>query len=263
VSVQDGQVVLDLSEVIDQVKSRLVAQGLTIVENVPVPQTDKQIVLLNAPAVDQVRNIYAFTNPIARWLLVVVALLYLAAFLLSYRRSRMTVLIGIGIGLNAFLVAYALSVGRQFFVNELEGTVFGPASTVFYKTLLTYLERGWHTFLWMGVILVVAGWFTGRNHSGTIVRTTVAEGLETLGSRLAEERVRRVGLWVSSNAAWLRIVSGLLGVVVFLWGNQTSPSRLAWSTALVVLLLIVIQILVGAGRTPASTAPAPPVEAAA
>jgi len=115
----------------------------------------------------------------------------------------------------------------------------------------------------MGVILVVAGWFTGRNHSGTIVRTTVAEGLETLGSRLAEERVRRVGLWVSSNAAWLRIVSGLLGVVVFLWGNQTSPSRLAWSTALVVLLLIVIQILVGAGRTPASTAPAPPVEAAA
>src|SRR3954469_12400644 len=106
VSVQDGQVVLDLSEVIDQVKSRLVAQGLTIVENVPVPQTDKQIVLLNAPAVDQVRNIYAFTNPIARWLLVVVALLYLAAFLLSYRRSRMTVLIGIGIGLNALLVAY-------------------------------------------------------------------------------------------------------------------------------------------------------------
>ena len=46
VTIQDEQVVLDVSEVIDQVKQRLVARGLTIVENVPIPQTDSQIVLL-------------------------------------------------------------------------------------------------------------------------------------------------------------------------------------------------------------------------
>ena len=262
VTLQDGQVVLDLSEIIDEVKNRLVARGLTIVENVPIPEIDKQIVLLDAPQVEQARTIYAFANPVAKWLIVVVAALYLAAFLLSRRRSRMAVLIGAGLMLNALLVAFALSVGRQLFVNELAGTVFGPASRVFYNTLLAYLVRGWHVFLWLGVILAVAGWFSGSNQSGTAVRTTLSGGLEKTGSLLGEDRLHNAGQWVESNAGWLRIASGVLGVVVLFWGNDISPSRLAWSTALVVLLLMIIQILVGAGRGETTASVEPPVAAA-
>ena len=143
VSLQGDQVVLDVSDIIDQVKQRLVARGLTIVENVPIPDVDKQIVLLSAPQLEQARTIYAFANPMARWLILVVAALYLAAFLLSRRRPRMTVIIGLALLANALLLALALSIGRQLFINELAGTVFGPASSVFYDTLLAYLERGW------------------------------------------------------------------------------------------------------------------------
>jgi hypothetical protein len=262
ISLQDGKVVLDLSDVIDEVKNRLVARGLTVVENVPIPEVDKQIVLLEAPQVEQLRTIYAFANPVAQWLIVVVAALYLAAFLLARRRPRMAVGIGVGLALNALLVAFALSVGRQLFVNELAGTVFGPASKVFYDTLLAYLERGWHVFLWLGAILAVAGWFCGQNQSGTAVRNTVSGGLETVGSHLDYEGVRNVGKWVGANAPWLRIACGVLGVIVLLWGNDISPSRLAWSTALVVLLLLVIQVLVGAGHgSNAARSTRPPVEA--
>jgi hypothetical protein len=100
VSLQGDQVVLDLSDVIDQVKQRLVARGLTIVENVPIPDKDRQIVLLEAPQLKQARTIYAFANPVARWLILVVAALYLAAFLLSRRRPRMTVIIGVALVAN-------------------------------------------------------------------------------------------------------------------------------------------------------------------
>jgi hypothetical protein len=41
---------------------------------------------------------------------------------------------------------------------------------------------------------------------------------------------------------------GVVGVVVLLWGNDVSVSRLGWSLLLVVVLLAVVQILVGAGR---------------
>ena len=85
-SVQNGEVVLDLSAVIEEVKNRLVARGLTVVENVPIPDVDKQIVLLDAPQVEQARTIYAFTNPVAKWLIVAVAALYVAAFFLARRR---------------------------------------------------------------------------------------------------------------------------------------------------------------------------------
>ena len=263
VSVQGDQVVLDVGDVIDQVKARLVARGLTVVQNVPIPDTDKQIVLLDAPQLKQAQTIYAFANPLARWLIVVVALLYLAGFLLARRRPRMTVTIGVLLAANALAVAFCLSVGRQLFIDKLAGTDFGPASAVFYDTLLTYLERGWKVLLWLGVILVVAGWFTGPNATGSAARTTVSSGLQTIGAAAAHGPahgpadgpadgraggpVGGAGRWVAANARWLRVVIGLLGAVVLLWGNNLTVPRLLWSLLLVVVLLVVVQVLIGAG----------------
>ena len=260
VSLQGDQVVLDVSEVITQVQQRLVDRGLTIVENIPIPDVDKQIVLLDSPQLRQARTIYAFTNPVARWLILVVAALFLAAFLLSRRRPRMTVTIGVVLVANALLVAWALSIGRQLFINELAGTVFGPASSVFYDTLLAYLERGWQVFLWLGVILVVVGWFAGSNASGTAVRTAVSRGLETGGAALANGPVGGPGRWVAANARWLRIAIGLLGAVVLLWGNDVSLSRLLWSLVLTVVLLAVVQFMVGAGRGAGTSSAVPATE---
>jgi hypothetical protein len=247
VSLQGDQVVLDVSDVIEQVKQRLVARGLTVVQNVPIPETDKQIVLLDAPQLRQARTIYAFANPLARWLIVVVALLYLAALLLARRRPRMSVVIGVLLAANALLLAFALAVGRQLFIDKLAGSDFGPASSVFYDTLLAYLERGWKVLLWLGVIVVVAGWFTGSNASGAAARSTVSGGLQTVGAALADGPAGGAGRWVAANARWLRVLIGVLGAVVLLWGNDISVSRLLWSLALVVVLLAVVQVLVGAG----------------
>ena len=258
VSLQGDQVVLDVSQVIDQVKQRLVTRGLTIVERVPIPDKDRQIVLMDAPQLQQARTIYAFANPVARWLIVVVAALYLAALVLSRRRPRITVIIGVVLAVNALLVAWALSVGRQLFVNQLAGTVFGPASTVFYDRLLSYLQRGQQVLLWLGLILVVVGWFAGRNRSGAAARAIVTGGLETVGSALADGPVANAGRWVAANARWLRVVVGALGVVVLLWGNDVSLSRLVWSVLLVGVLLAVVQVLIGAagGSNRTSTAAA-------
>ena len=209
-----------MSEVIDQVKQRLVARGLTIVENVPIPEEDRQIVLLEAPQLEQAQTIYAFANPVARWLIVVVAALYLAAFWLSRRRPRMTVIIGVALVANALLLAWALSIGRQLFINELAGTVFGPASSVFYDTLGAYLERGWQVLGWLGLILVVVGWFTGSNASGTAVRTTLSGGLESVGAQLADTPLGGAGRWVAANARWLRVAVGVVGVVVLVVGQR-------------------------------------------
>ncbi|MFC5266030.1 hypothetical protein ACFPJ1_28285 [Kribbella qitaiheensis] len=260
VSLQGDQVVLDVSDVIEQVKQRLVDRGLTIVEKVPIPESDRQVVLMEAPQLKQLRTIYAFANPVAQWLIVVVAALYLAALLLARRRPRMTVWIGAVVAANALLLALALSVGRQLFIDQLAGTTFGPASRVFYDTLLVYLDRGRQVFLWLGLILVVTGWFTGSNRYGTAVRSSVAGGLESVGAAMADSPVGSAGGWVAANARWLRVAVGLLGVVVLLWGNEISLSRLFWSLAIVLALLAVVQVLVGAGRRPA--APRPEAEAA-
>ncbi|WUJ70190.1 hypothetical protein OG809_34485 [Kribbella soli] len=261
VSLQDEQIVLDVSQVIDQVKQRLVDRGLTILQNVPVPDVDKQIVLVEAPQVKQLRTIYAFANPVAQWLIVVVAGLYLLALVLSRRRPRTTVIIGVLLAVNALLIAAALTVGRQLFIDALSGTTFGPASAVFYDTLLSYLERGRQVFFRLALAIIVIGWFTGPNKSGTAVRAAIRDGLEGIGAALSNGPVGTAGRWVAVNARWLRVAVGLLGAVVLLWGNNISTGRLFWSLALVALLLVVVQLLVGAGRASSASRPVPPAEA--
>ncbi|MFE7223146.1 hypothetical protein ACFU7D_00030 [Nocardioides sp. NPDC057577] len=254
VSLQGDELVLDVDEVIERVKDRLVARGLTIVENVPIPETDRQIVLMDAPQLRQVRTIYAFSNPVAQWLLPVVGVLFLGALVLARRRPRMAVWIGAVIAANALLLAWVLSIGEQMFVNALAGTDFGPASRIFFDTLLTYLDRGQQVVLWLGLVIVVAGWFAGSNRYGTTARTTIGGGLENLGSRLGDGPVGAAGRWVAANVGWVRVVVVALGGVVLLWGNNVSMNRLWWSLALVVALLVVLQVLVGAGRPRETTA---------
>jgi len=248
VSLKGDEVVLDVDEVIKRVKEKLADRGLTIVENVPIPETDRQIVLMDAPQLRQARTIYAFSNPVAKWLLPIVGLLYLGAFLLARRRPRMAVWIGAIVAANALLLALMLSIGQQLFVNHLAGTAFGPASRVFYQTLLAYLERGQDVVLWLGVILVVAGLFAGANRYGAAVRRTLSGGLENIGSSIAGSTVTTAGGWVAANAGWLRVGVVALGAIVLLWGNNASTERLWWSLALVLVLLAGLQVLVGAGR---------------
>ncbi len=263
VSLKGDEVVLDVDEVINQVKDRLVARGLTLVKNVPVPETDRQVVLMEAPQVRQLRTIYAFGNPLARWLLPIVAVLYLLALVLARRRPRMALVIGAVLAANALLVALALSIGRQLFVDQLAGTAFAAASGVFFDTLIAYLERGQRVLLGLGLVLVVAGWFAGSNKYGTAVRTSVTGGLEGTGARIADGPVGGVGQWVAANAGWLRAAVGVLGAVVLLWGNDVFLSRLWWSLALVLVLLTLVQVLVGAGRAAAASGVTRRQEAAA
>ena len=139
------------------------------------------------------------------------------------------------------------SVGTLF-SDTLSGTEFGPASTDMYDTLLSFLMRGQRVLLWLGLILVVTGWFVGRNAFGSAVRRTVRGGLETIGAALADGPAAGPGQWMVANARWLRVAIVVLGGVVLLWGNNISEARLFWSLVFVLVLLMVVQVLVGAGN---------------
>jgi hypothetical protein len=171
----------------------------------------------------------------------------------------MTVTIGVVLAANALLLENAGAVGRPPAVHRpLAGTVFGPASSVFFDTLLAYLERGRQVLLWLGLILVVVGWFAGSNASGAAVRRTLSGGLETAGAALGGGPVGGAGRWVAANARWLRVAVGVLGAVVLLWGNDMSHVEADLVNGAGRRAPGVVQVLVGAaGATAATPVPQP------
>ena len=258
ISLQGDQVVLDVSEVIDQVKQRLVARGLTIVERIPIPDIDRQIVLMDAPQLEQARTIYAFANPVARWLIVVVALLYLAALRAlapqaeddgDHRGGAGGERSAGGVRALGRPPAVRQRAGRHG-VRSSEHGLLRQAAVVPPARSAGAALAGFD----LGGRGLVRRAQQDRNRRPYGRRGRPRDG----GFRLADGPVAGAGRWVAANARWLRVVVGVLGVVVLLWGNDVSLSRLFWSVVLVGVLLAVVQVLVGAGgarRT--STAPAP------
>lgn len=266
VTISSGQVVLDVTQIIDAVKAELVNRGLTFADRVPIPDKDRQIVLLESDALNQAQNIWAFTNPVAKWLLWVVLVMLVGAVVISVRKARTTVWVGAILLANGLLVGLALQIGRQFFVNQLTGTVFGPASKVFYDTLLTYLHRGGQALVLLGFLVILSGWYAGRTASARATRGFLCNGLETVGASITVPQVRSVGKWVAANVVWLRGVIVALAFVVLFWGNQVNRERLFWCFVLMLALLAVAQVLVGSANAPdepedagvpAGTEPAP------
>ena len=106
------------------------------------PTENRQIVLLEAPQLNQLQNIYAFANPVAKWLLLVVAVAYLAAFLLSRRRPRMTVIIGVAPRCER-AARRTSAVDRPTAVRQpAGGHGVRPSEQGLLRPLLAYLERG-------------------------------------------------------------------------------------------------------------------------
>lgn len=250
ISLQGDELVLDTSAALKAIQSYLVDNGITAAANVTIPETDRQIVLANSPALAQIRVIYSLTSPVLEWLPLLIALMFGGAILLARRRARTTVATGIVMTVSSIVLLASLDAGRSVFTNELAGTPWGPASTVFWDTLLQYLIAGVQAIVALGIVLVVAGWFGGRTALATRLRGHVTTGLAELGGRLSDGRP---GTIPRSALGYTRWVIYALGVLVLLVSSLMSVSTVLWVTALAAGLVTLAQVLAG----PATAAPEP------
>jgi len=263
VKLQGDQIVLDVGDLLKEIKQRLIERGLTFLENVDFPEIDRQIVLLNAPQLAQVRAIYSVTSPILQWTIFVVILLFLVAALVAVRRPRVTAWIGAGLVFWSVVLAVSLEIGQRVFVNQLANTPFGPASEVFYSTLLRYLTNSVSALILIGLGLWAVGLYLGNSRGGRAVRAAVQALSEKVAGAVPRGPLDSAGGWVERHGRWLRgILAVLLFLAVLAGGNLTILRTLVWTiVALVVLAVIEVLAAIPASRraelpppTPATTA---------
>lgn len=210
IQIKGPDVVLDISSLLVVVQEALVNQGISVAANVTIPDTDRQIVLMSSPAFDQLRTIWAFASPALGFILLLVALMFAVSVLLSTRRARTTVAVGVVALISGIVLQYALAAAETEFTNAFKGTFFEQASITLYGTFLSYLLEGIASLIIFAVALVIIGWFAGRTSSAERARSAMVRGLNDLGSRLPES-FAKVGQPLRDYAPFVRW--GLL----FLW----------------------------------------------
>ncbi len=256
VQLQGDTVVLDISSVFTSVQTALVDRGITLAEKLPIPQTDKQIPLMNAPQLAQARFIYSLTSPFFTWILLIAAALFVLAIVLSRNRGRMTLATGIVMVFWTVLIGILLAMGESTFINAFNGTVFAESAQVFWNTLLAYLHEGMKVFFVYGVLIAFAGWFVGRSHSGTKVRMWIENGLRSVLANVNNAFLSTVGTFVYRFRIAIRIIILAIGALIMSSGPSMNFTQLFWTLLWVAVTLIVVELLIGARERNAVTSQA-------
>lgn len=236
-------VVLDISAAIEAVKQGLINRGFTAAERINVPEADRQIELLEAPQLAQLRTVYAIASPVLALLLFVGLGLFVLAIVLAQRRPRMIAWVGLTLGLIGIVLATALAIGRTTFSNTLANTPFGPASDAFYSQLFLFLVNAAAVTILIGAIVMVVGWYLSRSRAAAEVRAVVDKGAGAVARSIPAGPLTDAGPWLARNARWVRVGIAVLFTLIVVIGSEVSVWRTVIAALIAVVLLAIVQVL--------------------
>ncbi len=247
VAVSNGQVVIGLAPVIDQVKHNLASRGLTIVNKLP--PINPTFPLFSAKYLVKAQSLYRLLKTL-RWVLPILALLCLGAGIYVARRHRRA-LIGAGLGLagSMLVLGVLLAIGRTVYLNKLPPNISADAAAVAFETLVRFIKEGLRVLLVLGLVVALAGFFTGPSVSAVRTRNAFKSGFAAIrgtGDR-AGINTGPVGTWVYRYRQALRIAVVVIAALVFVfWTDPTGLTVLITA----IILLAVLGLIELIGRPP-------------
>lgn len=252
VTIEGDQVILDTGELIEIVKQRLVDRGLSWAANIPVPPiADRQVVLLTSPQLQTARTAYAIGQPVAQWLFWVVIVLFILAVLISTRRPRMIIAVGVSFVLATIVLKLGLAFGENELANTLAGTPFELAQKAFYTILTQFLVVGIRAMFVLGIVLVLVGWFLSGTRAAGAARGLVSSGTSGAGSRLSGHLGPVGAFFARTRRAW-QVLVVILAALVLVASDQVTGATILWTLVFAVLALVALEVL--ASAAPSETA---------
>jgi hypothetical protein len=245
IEIQGDDVVLNLDSVIKLAQDKLVESGISFAANVTVPTTDKQFVLMSAPALSQARTLYAFSAPILSWIMVLIAAMFILAILLARRRARTTVAVGIVVISSSLLLYAGTVLGEGAVNNQFAGSIFESAAVVVYQNFLAYLISGLQSLAVLGVIVIIGGWLAGRTNSARYIRAHFNRGL----SEIADRTGLNTGEKLAPYAPIIRWAVVCIWLLVLLSGTYLGSVSGVMVTLLMAGIWTALEILIRARTT--------------
>ncbi|MEU2241137.1 hypothetical protein ABZ572_17240 [Streptomyces sp. NPDC018338] len=236
VKINNDSVAIDLGPVVDQVKQRLIADGMSAASKIPEVHTD--ITVLRTDDIGKVKTYFKILQLAGFWLPVLSVLLIAAGVLVSTHRRRVLVVAALAFAFAMLLLAGALTVFREAYLNALPDTVSQPAAESVYDTLTRYMRSTVRMAMTVGVVVALAAWLSGRGRRATFVRQAWHSGIGSVRATAdrAGMRTGPVGPFIRRHRKWITWVLVALAVLTsILW---------SYPTALVIIGIALVWLLV-------------------
>jgi hypothetical protein len=260
ISTREGHVVLDLSPLVVRVRSELSARGIGIFDDLPIGQLAMRFELFDAKGLEQAQAGVRLLNRLAIVLpLLVIALAALGIWLAADRRKAL-MRWGIGVVIATLALGFALSAGRDLYLNALPEGVSTSAAAAAFDIVLRFMRDSNRVLFVVGLLVGIGAYLAGSGRLAVGIRRRAVGTLEGVGDRVAADHVPLGGVpaFVARYAVALRLLGLVLAFVILIALDH--PSALSVLVLLILLLvyLAVVTILerVGTDRSAGGSIPA-------
>ncbi len=253
---------LDLGQVVDQVRQRLVDAGFD--KAAAIPDTDRKVTLFQTEELGKAQDAMRLLDIMGAWLPVLAVVLAALAVWTSPRHRLMLLITAVGVGVMMVVLLVGLAVVRRAYLDAVPSATLPPdAAAAIFDTFGRFLRDSTRTLLVVAVITALAAYLYGPGRGARAVR-----GLARRGTAAAGHGLSRAGLHTGSagralaeHRSWTTgIVIGAGALTLVLW-NRHTVGAVALVVGLVLVVLIVLETL--AATAPQDPAASPPGAAAA
>ncbi|MFE3323642.1 hypothetical protein [Streptomyces sp. NPDC059176] len=239
IELTNDAVKIDLGPVIEQVKQRLVAEGLTIAQRVPEIHTD--FTVFQSQDIGKIKTGFRLLELASTWLPVIAVVCLAAGILLSAHRRRSLVAAVLGVAFAALLLGISLTVFRAIYLDSLPAGVSQPAAESVYDALIHYLRTSIRTVITLGVVIALAAWLSGPGRHAVVTRQLWTSGIAATRSTAGRAGLRTgpVGPWVRRYRTWITWVLVAAAVLTYLlWSYPTGWVVVGLALALLFALAV-------------------------
>jgi len=233
-----GQLTLDITPIIDQVKTQLEQSGFTLVSRIPSINVTFPI----AASADLVRlqNAYRLID-VAGAVLPWLSLGLLAAGVLVARhRSRALVVAGLSLAGAMVLLALGLLVGRSLYADSLPPEVQRVDTAVsIYDQVVSLLRVELRVGLVLGLLVALVAFLAGGSAAARQLRASssrAAAWVRTAGDRRGIS-TGPVGVWLDQQRVLVRVVVISLAALALVLADRLTPAYVVGVFAVALLVL--------------------------
>lgn len=241
---QNGTVTISTKEIIAQVKSALVQQGVGIAARIP--DVDAQITLFQSPelvrATNAIRTLDA-TAPILAWLTVISAAGAIAVAPSGRKRSTISG-VGLAVAIAMALLALGLVIGRTVLLNSIPPDSVSPAAAQsLVETLLVPLRNSLRLVFAVGLIIAVAAFLGGHSRPAEFVRHGLASAGDYITGKVGASQARPWQRWLARYRRILEAtIVGIAVLVLIFWQDPTAAVAI-WTAVVAVLAILLVELL--------------------
>jgi hypothetical protein len=245
VSTEDGTVAINTAQIIDNVKARLDARGITVFDDVDPPAGNQEFVLFQSEDLTKVQGLVDLLQTLA-WVLPFVALACFAAAIgLSGNRRRTIQRGAIGVAFAVALELVLLKAGRNLYLDAVttKKSTPGAAGSV-WDQLTSFLRTSGLTVVALALVIAFAAWVVGPSSAATSVRGWWHRVLGTSGASTGDATTPGpVATFVARSKPLLRGIGVALAFVVLIAWNHPTVRTVLVTGLLLVVYLVILELL--------------------